>query len=517
MNASPTKHRIIHGDSTDLSAISDNSIDLVITSPPYPMIEMWDDVFSSQDPRISQAIMDENGGLAFELMHEILDRTWSEVFRTLKEGGMACINIGDATRKVGNEFRMYPNYPRIVTECLRNGFTILPGILWRKQTNSPNKFMGSGMLPAGAYVTLEHEHILILRKGGVRPFRTVEEKSSRRESAFFWEERNLWFSDLWNMKGEKQATNGHEARKELERNQGDRLDMLTPELIASGEWKGKTFRSYDLNSTVGKSDSGFLHPITLLVKRIREIFLSMGFTEMKGHYIEYAGWNMDALFIPQGHPARELQDTFYLETEREGKIEHPEVMGILKKTHESGMPGYTGWGYSWSQDEAKRQLLRTHTTVSTIRYLYEHPEAPQAVFSVDKVFRHESVDWKHLAELYQIEGAVCSKDANLSTLKWIIREFYSRLGFEDLKFIPSYYPYTEPSIDTVAVIRGKEVELGGSGIFRPEVTKPLGIKEPVMAWGLGLERLAMLYYGLDDIREIYQSDIDWLRTFRIKL
>ncbi|MCL4332535.1 MAG: phenylalanine--tRNA ligase subunit alpha [Candidatus Thermoplasmatota archaeon] len=307
------------------------------------------------------------------------------------------------------------------------------------------------------------------------------------------------------------------ARKELERNQGDRLDMLTPELIASGEWKGKTFRSYDLNSTVGKSDSGFLHPITLLVKRIREIFLSMGFTEMKGHYIEYAGWNMDALFIPQGHPARELQDTFYLETEREGKIEHPEVMGILKKTHESGMPGYTGWGYSWSQDEAKRQLLRTHTTVSTIRYLYEHPEAPQAVFSVDKVFRHESVDWKHLAELYQIEGAVCSKDANLSTLKWIIREFYSRLGFEDLKFIPSYYPYTEPSIDTVAVIRGKEVELGGSGIFRPEVTKPLGIKEPVMAWGLGLERLAMLYYGLDDIREIYQSDIDWLRTFRIKL
>ncbi|MCL4332536.1 MAG: site-specific DNA-methyltransferase [Candidatus Thermoplasmatota archaeon] len=212
MNASPTKHRIIHGDSTDLSAISDNSIDLVITSPPYPMIEMWDDVFSSQDPRISQAIMDENGGLAFELMHEILDRTWSEVFRTLKEGGMACINIGDATRKVGNEFRMYPNYPRIVTECLRNGFTILPGILWRKQTNSPNKFMGSGMLPAGAYVTLEHEHILILRKGGVRPFRTVEEKSSRRESAFFWEERNLWFSDLWNMKGEKQATNGHEAR-----------------------------------------------------------------------------------------------------------------------------------------------------------------------------------------------------------------------------------------------------------------------------------------------------------------
>ena len=135
MNASPTKHRIIHGDSTDLSAISDNSIDLVITSPPYPMIEMWDDVFSSQDPRISQAIMDENGGLAFELMHEILDRTWSEVFRTLKEGGMACINIGDATRKVGNEFRLYPNYPRIVTECLRNGFTVLPGILWREQTN----------------------------------------------------------------------------------------------------------------------------------------------------------------------------------------------------------------------------------------------------------------------------------------------------------------------------------------------------------------------------------------------
>ena len=177
--------------------LQDNSVDLMVTSPPYPMIAMWDEIFSKQNCATADALNDEDGKTAFELMHRELDKVWNEVYRVLKPGGFACINVGDATRTIANEFKLYPNHARILSCCLELGFSPLPEILWRKQTNAPNKFMGSGMLPAGAYVTLEHEFILILRKGGHRQFNTLEGKQRRRESAYFYEERNLWFSDVW--------------------------------------------------------------------------------------------------------------------------------------------------------------------------------------------------------------------------------------------------------------------------------------------------------------------------------
>jgi DNA modification methylase len=200
-----TSHRIYFKNATDLQELSDESIDLMVTSPPYPMIEMWTVIFSKQNSAIKDAIVRENGNTAFELMHQELDKVWAEVYRVLKKGGFACINIGDATRKIGKEFKLYANHSRILEHCLSLGFSALPEILWRKQTNAPNKFMGSGMLPAGAYITLEHEFILVLRKGGKREFKTAEEKLKRMQSAFFWEERNLWFSDVWeDLKGAKQ-------------------------------------------------------------------------------------------------------------------------------------------------------------------------------------------------------------------------------------------------------------------------------------------------------------------------
>lgn len=296
----------------------------------------------------------------------------------------------------------------------------------------------------------------------------------------------------------------------------DVVSEITPEILQNGSWKGRSFRRYDLSAPVERINSAVYHPITFLIEKVRRIFLDMGFTEMTGHYVEYAGWNMDSLFIPQDHPARDMQDTFYLDSDREIPFEDSEAMKIFRKVHENGIEGYSGWGYSWKEEIAREKVLRTHTTVSTIRYLYKHKESPQAAFSVEKVFRHESVDWKHLAELHQIEGTYYAKDANLSTLFWLMKEFYGRLGFHDLKFIPSYYPYTEPSLDVVVNINGKEMELGGSGVFRPEVTRPLGLKEPVVAWGLGLERLAMIYYGFEDIRDIYRTDIDWLRKFPLR-
>ncbi len=199
-----TKHHIAFADARQLESISDQSIQLVVTSPPYPMIEMWDDIFSRQNPEINEALEGKDGNTAFELMHKELDKVWTELYRVLEPGGIACINIGDATRTLNGEFRLYSNHARIVNAFLNTGFNNLPNILWRKQTNAPNKFMGSGMLPPGAYVTLEHEHVLIFRKGNKRLFKTEEEKLKRKQSAFFWEERNSWFSDLWDLKGTRQ-------------------------------------------------------------------------------------------------------------------------------------------------------------------------------------------------------------------------------------------------------------------------------------------------------------------------
>jgi len=200
-----TQHQILFEDSRDMQALAKDSIDLVVTSPPYPMIAMWDQVFGAMAPGVENALAKGKGPESWEMMHRQLDRVWQGVYRVLKPGGFACINIGDATRTLDGHFMLYPNHARIMSCLLALGFTSLPAVLWRKQTNAPNKFMGSGMLPAGAYVTLEHEYILVVRKGGKRTFKTPEDKQLRHESAFFWEERNQWFSDIWmDLKGTRQ-------------------------------------------------------------------------------------------------------------------------------------------------------------------------------------------------------------------------------------------------------------------------------------------------------------------------
>ena len=208
-----TRHQIIFQDSKNMKGVDSESIDLIVTSPPYPMIEMWDEMFVAQNRAISEALRKEKGTDAFELMHKELDAVWNEVHRILKKGGIACINIGDATRTIDRDFVLYQNHARILTHLLKIGFSSLPVILWRKQTNAPNKFMGSGMLPPSAYVTLEHEFILILRKGSMRGFKTAKEKQIRRQSAFFWEERNVWYSDIWlDLKGTAQSLNYEQMR-----------------------------------------------------------------------------------------------------------------------------------------------------------------------------------------------------------------------------------------------------------------------------------------------------------------
>jgi site-specific DNA-methyltransferase (adenine-specific) len=200
-----TEHLLRVGDSR-ASRVADESVDLVVTSPPYPMIEMWDEGFAAQSPAVARALDAGRADDAFEAMHALLDEVWDEVARTLRPGGVACVNVGDATRSVDGSFQCFPNHARVTRAFRDRGLTPLPPVLWRKPTNRLTKFMGSGMLPTNAYVTLEHEHVLVFRKGSRRRFPPRDE--SRYESAFFWEERNRWFSDLWELPGAAQDRDG---------------------------------------------------------------------------------------------------------------------------------------------------------------------------------------------------------------------------------------------------------------------------------------------------------------------
>ncbi|MCV0373331.1 MAG: phenylalanine--tRNA ligase subunit alpha [Nitrosarchaeum sp.] len=250
------------------------------------------------------------------------------------------------------------------------------------------------------------------------------------------------------------------------------------------------------------------HPLKDTIDEIREIFVTLGFSEIIGSMTQPSFWNFDALFTPQDHPARELQDTFYLDSISAKKIGTPEQIKKVSASHKQG------WRYLWDINEARKMVLRTHTTCVTIKHLAETKPDEARVFSVGRVFRNEKVSYKHLVEFNQIEGVVVGKNATLRDLMGIQKEFYKRMGITKIKFWPTFFPYTEPSLQTMVYNDrlGKWVELFGMGIFRPEVTKPLGINRPVLAWGGGIERIAMLKYGLDDVREFYNNDLNWLRS-----
>ncbi len=292
----------------------------------------------------------------------------------------------------------------------------------------------------------------------------------------------------------------------------DEISQVTSAVIKNSEWKEKVIRPYDIHAFAPAMYGGKPHPLVDLISKIRQIFLEMGFQEIQGDFVESCFWNMDVLFIPQDHPAREMQDTLYCKTPSKIKIDEKELVEKIAKVHENGgSTSSTGWGYEFSKSEGERALLRTHTTVNTIRYLYNNPKPPSKVFSIGRVFRKESIDATHLPEFFQIEGIVHEENTNFRQLIGVLKEFYKRMGFEKIRFRPGYFPYTEPSMEVEVFWNGEWMELGGSGIFRPEVTEPVGIKSPVLAWGLGLERLAMLKFEVTDIRSLYVSDLEWLR------
>jgi len=334
----------------------------------------------------------------------------------------------------------------------------------------------------------------------------------RPPSAIFLEalrKRGLVITKSVNLFSARATEEGAKAAAALEG--GEEIRALSKELITSGGWRSARLQAYDVAAPVERVFPGKPHPLTLFIEKIRRTFLNMGFEEMSGPCVESAFWNFDALFQPQDHPARELHDTFYLKQPKRFPLPERGVVDRVRRAHEKG------WGYAWDDSVASQALLRTHTTAVSARYLADiraGKRSPSKYFAIGRVFRNEATDFKHLAEFHQVEGIVVWEKANFRHLLGLLNEFYSRLGFKRLRFRPHYFPYTEPSLEIEAFFEEKNtwIELGGAGIFRPEVCLPLWGKYPVLAWGLSLERPLMLLTGLNDIRTFYRNDLGWLRS-----
>jgi phenylalanyl-tRNA synthetase alpha chain len=302
------------------------------------------------------------------------------------------------------------------------------------------------------------------------------------------------------------TSQGLETASKLSETGGER--KLTTEMLTSGKWKELPLAPIDVEATAPEVFAARTHPLQDVINEVREIFVSLGFTEISGTLTQPSFWNFDALFTPQDHPAREMQDTFYLKDVSTNRVATSKQIAKVSEAHKKG------WRYNWKLEEAKRMVLRTHTTCVTIKHLADSNPDEARIFSVGRVFRNEKVSYKHLVEFNQVEGVVIGKNVTLRDLMGLQREFYYKMGLKKIKFWPTFFPYTEPSLQSMVYNEklGKWVELFGMGIFRPEVTKPLGITNPVLAWGGGIERIAMLKFALSDVRELYNNNLGWLRS-----
>ncbi|KAI3798557.1 hypothetical protein L1987_33834 [Smallanthus sonchifolius] len=291
---------------------------------------------------------------------------------------------------------------------------------------------------------------------------------------------------------------------------------LIRENLQSGEWKELQFKEYNFLAKGFPIEGGSLHPLLKVRRQMQMIFLQMGFEEMPtNNYVESSFWNFDALFQPQQHPARDSHDTFFLKEPSTTKMLPEDYVERVKQIHESGGHGSRGYGYDWKREEANKNLLRTHTTAVSSRMLYALAKKPfeaKRYYSIDRVFRNEAVDRTHLAEFHQIEGLICDRGLSLGDLQGVLHDFFSRLGMSKLRFKPAYNPYTEPSMEIFGYHEGlkKWVEVGNSGMFRPEMLLPMGLPEDVtvIAWGLSLERPTMILYGIDNIRDLFGHKVD---------
>ncbi len=294
----------------------------------------------------------------------------------------------------------------------------------------------------------------------------------------------------------------------------EEVTLLTPELIKTGKWKEVHIKRYDVKDPVREIYPGKKQPYRAFLDEVKKKLVSMGFKEMVGPLIELEFWNFDALFQPQNHPARTWTDTYKLKYPKEGKLPSKKIVENVKKAHESGwITGSRGWRYKWSEKVASQLMPRAHGTALSARTLASKPKVPGKYFAIARCYRPDVLDATHLIEFNQVEGIVLDENLNFRHLLGILKSFAVEVAkAEKIKFYPDYYPFTEPSVQMSA--KHPEfgwVELGGAGIFREELTKPLGIDVPVIAWGLGIDRLAMFRLNVNDIRYLFSYDLKWLR------
>jgi phenylalanyl-tRNA synthetase alpha chain len=292
----------------------------------------------------------------------------------------------------------------------------------------------------------------------------------------------------------------------------DGIGDLTREIILSKSWMGKEFKKYDVNASSETRYPARPHVMHEFIDMVRSAWMSMGFSEMDGPIVENAFWVFDALFSPQDHPTRDMQDTFFLSNPKQIDIEDIEAMSRIKKAHEKG------WGEEWREEMAKQALLRTHTTSVSVRHIRKFAQAmegsyPVKLFSVGRVYRNESIDYKHLAELYQTDGIIIGNHLTVANLIDTLKRFLSQLGFDNIGIKPAYFPFVEPGIEIYFrdEKRGSTMELGGAGVIRREITKAMGTNKTVLAWGIGVERLLMHSFEVDSITDLRRNDIGWLR------
>lgn len=291
----------------------------------------------------------------------------------------------------------------------------------------------------------------------------------------------------------------------------DLIGTITPRIIEHKEWKGKEFRTYTITKQVKPRQRGRPHFVKQAINHTHKIWQRMGFSLMEGTHVQSAFWDLDALFVPQDHPAREMQDTFYLD--KKSKIPE-DIFEKVKKAHEEGIGTSKGWQTKFSKEESKKTLLRTHTTALSAKYIHEAAKSPEKThkyYTIGRVFRNESLDWKHLMEFHQVEGIVIGKNLTFRRLLGYIEDFFKAMGYTDVRVRPGYFPYTEPSLEIDVYVESQQewMELGGAGIIREEVTTPLGLPEThtVLAWGLGLDRVITQYYNIEDLREMYKNNL----------
>ena len=300
----------------------------------------------------------------------------------------------------------------------------------------------------------------------------------------------------------------------------EEVSQLTPELIATGKWRRTKLLKYNIKAPVSHFWPGKKHPYLRFLDDLKQKLVALGFKEMTAPVVELSFFNCDALYMPQDHPARDIHDMYFIKEPEYGNLEEYEQFSEnVQKTHENGWEtGSKGWGYAFSMLEAARLVLRSQTTTASARTLIsDELEIPGKYFSVARCYRPDVIDKTHLTEFNQVEGIILGEDLTLRNLLGVLERFAVDVaGADKVKYRPDYFPFTEPSVELVAYKEGYGwLEFGGSGIFRPEVTQPLGVEVPVLAWGLGVDRLFMMKAGIDDIRYLFTQDLDWLRRMEL--